>query len=175
MMCEHGVLSRQDAWLESADSADLRRRSAPSQAHRRIRQAGLHNPEIQKSYYFVDTGIIAGNVYLCVAAHDPASWFHNCEKHALVKKLARVQSRKLYSRSRSAGQRAPRRGREAHRRYAALEFNVRFLQTNTKVLGAARPEPNRYRPDLSLSHRLPELRHRSVNRIWQAWRQSVAS
>jgi Nitroreductase family len=43
-------------------------------------EPGLHDPEIQKSYYFVDTGLIAGNVYLFAAAHGPASWFHNCEK-----------------------------------------------------------------------------------------------
>jgi SagB-type dehydrogenase family enzyme len=51
-------------------------------------EPGLHDPEIQKSYYFVDTGIIAGNVYLFAAAHGLASWFHNCEKEALTERLA---------------------------------------------------------------------------------------
>jgi SagB-type dehydrogenase family enzyme len=51
-------------------------------------EPGLHDPEVQKSYYFVDTGIIAGNVYLFAAAHGLASWFHNCERQALAKTLA---------------------------------------------------------------------------------------
>jgi short chain dehydrogenase len=49
-------------------------------------EPGLHDPEIQELYYFVDTGIIAGNVF--AAAHGLASWFHNCEKQALAKRLA---------------------------------------------------------------------------------------
>ena len=32
-------------------------------------EPGLQNPEIQKSYYYVDTGLIAGNVYLFAASH----------------------------------------------------------------------------------------------------------
>jgi len=51
-------------------------------------EPGLHDAEIQKSYYFVDTGIIAGNVYLFAAAHGLASWFHNCEQQVLKKSLA---------------------------------------------------------------------------------------
>jgi SagB-type dehydrogenase family enzyme len=51
-------------------------------------EPGLHDPDIQKSYYFVDTGIIAGNVYLFAAAHGMASWFHNCERDALAQSLA---------------------------------------------------------------------------------------
>jgi nitroreductase len=50
-------------------------------------EPGLHDPEIQKAYYFVDTGIIAGNVYLFAAAHGLASWFHNCERQALTTSL----------------------------------------------------------------------------------------
>ena len=50
-------------------------------------EPGLRNPEIQKSYYFVDTGIIAGNVYLFAASNGLASWFHNCNKQALAEKL----------------------------------------------------------------------------------------
>ena len=30
-------------------------------------EPGLHDPEVQKSYYYVDTGLIAGNVYLFAA------------------------------------------------------------------------------------------------------------
>ena len=50
-------------------------------------EPGLHDPEVQKSYYFVDTGMIAGNVYLFAAAHGLASWFHNCDKPALATTL----------------------------------------------------------------------------------------
>ncbi|MGE5625601.1 MAG: nitroreductase family protein [Bacillota bacterium] len=50
-------------------------------------EPGLHDPEVQKSYYFVDTGLIAGNVYLYAAAQGLAAWFHNCDRHALAQKL----------------------------------------------------------------------------------------
>ena len=50
-------------------------------------EPGLYDPEIQKSYYFVDTGLIAQNVYLATAALGLAAWFHNCNKAALEKKL----------------------------------------------------------------------------------------
>ena len=52
-----------------------------------FQEPGLQDPEIQKSYYFVDTGLIAGNVYLFAAAHGLASWFHNCNKPALAQKM----------------------------------------------------------------------------------------
>lgn len=51
------------------------------------KEPGLQDPEIQKSYYFVDTGLIAGNVYLFAASQGLASWFHNCNKQILTKKL----------------------------------------------------------------------------------------
>jgi nitroreductase len=50
-------------------------------------EPGLHDPEVQKSYYFVDTGLIAGNVYLFAASEGLACWFHNCDRTALAKKL----------------------------------------------------------------------------------------
>jgi nitroreductase len=50
-------------------------------------EPGLQNPEVQKSYYFVDTGIIAGNIYLFAASQGLTSWFHNCDKENLAKKL----------------------------------------------------------------------------------------
>jgi nitroreductase len=50
-------------------------------------EAGLHDPEVQKSYYFVDTGMIAGNVYLFAASQGLACWFHNCDKDGLAAKL----------------------------------------------------------------------------------------
>ena len=51
------------------------------------KEPGLLDPEVQKSYYFVDTGLIAGNVYLFAASMGLASWFHNCNKHVLSEKL----------------------------------------------------------------------------------------
>jgi len=63
-------------------------------------EPGLHDAEIQKSYYFVDTGIIAGHVYLFAAAHGLASWFHNCERELLAKRLAlRPEQRVLFAHS----------------------------------------------------------------------------
>ncbi len=46
-------------------------------------EPGLHDSEVQKSYYFVDTGMIAANVYLFAASQGLACWFHNCDKVAL--------------------------------------------------------------------------------------------
>lgn len=50
-------------------------------------EPGLQNPDIQKSYYYVDTGLIAANVYLFAASHGLAAWFHNCNKPGLAAKL----------------------------------------------------------------------------------------
>jgi nitroreductase len=50
-------------------------------------EPGLYDPEIQKSYYFVDTGLIAQNVYLAASALGLVSWFHNCNKTGLAKML----------------------------------------------------------------------------------------
>jgi hypothetical protein len=47
----------------------------------------LHDPEVQKSYFYVDTGLIAGNVYLFAASRGLATWFHNCDRTALSEKL----------------------------------------------------------------------------------------
>ena len=63
-------------------------------------EPGLHDPEVQKSYYFVDTGMIAGNVYLFAAASGLACWFHNCDKAELTKGLAlRPHKRVLFAQS----------------------------------------------------------------------------
>ena len=50
-------------------------------------EPGLQNTEVQKSYYFADTGLIAGNVYIFAASQGLAAWFHNCNKPALTTKL----------------------------------------------------------------------------------------
>jgi nitroreductase len=52
-----------------------------------FQEPGLQDPEIQKSYYYVDIGLIAGNVYLFAASQGLASWFHNCNKSSLKEKL----------------------------------------------------------------------------------------
>lgn len=63
-------------------------------------EPGLQDPEIQKSYYFVDTGLIAGNIYLFAAAHGLAAWFHNCDKRGLAEKLRlRAEQRVLFAQS----------------------------------------------------------------------------
>ena len=62
-----------------------------------FQEPGLQDPEVQKSYYYVDTGLIAGNVYLFAAAQGLASWFHNCNKFGLAAKLnLRPEQRVLF-------------------------------------------------------------------------------
>lgn len=63
--------------------ADLSRYDlGPTQPDRKI-----GDPEIQKSYYFTDTGFIAQNIYLCAASFGLAAWFHNCDKENTVKEF----------------------------------------------------------------------------------------
>ncbi len=52
-----------------------------------FQEPGLWDPEVQKSYYFVDTGLIAANVYLFAASQGLAAWFHNCDKEELSARL----------------------------------------------------------------------------------------
>jgi hypothetical protein len=60
-------------------------------------EPGLYDPDIQKSYYYVDTGLIAQNVYLFAASRGLATWFHNCNKQALAEKLnLRADQRALF-------------------------------------------------------------------------------
>ena len=60
--------------------ADLSRYDlGPAQPDRKI-----GDPEIQKSYYFTDTGFIAQNIYLFAASFGLAAWFHNCDKENTV-------------------------------------------------------------------------------------------
>ena len=47
----------------------------------------IADPEIQKSYYYVATGLIAANVYLFAASHGLAAWFHNCDRENTVKEF----------------------------------------------------------------------------------------
>jgi nitroreductase len=62
-----------------------------------FQEPGLHDAEIQKSYYFVDTGLIAQNIYLAAASLGLGSWFHNCNKIELAKVLGlKPQQRALF-------------------------------------------------------------------------------
>jgi nitroreductase len=63
--------------------ADLSRYdTGPSQPDRRI-----GDPEVQKSYYYTDTGLIAANVYLFAASQGLAAWLHNCNKEDAAKQF----------------------------------------------------------------------------------------
>ncbi len=64
----------------------------------RLQEPGLRDAEIQKSYYNVATGLIAGNVYLFAASQGLAAWFHNCNKPALAAELKlRPEQHVLYA------------------------------------------------------------------------------
>ena len=67
-------------------------------AKSKLQEPGMRDTEIQKSYYNVATGLIAGNVYLFAASQGLAAWFHNCNKPALAAELKlRPQQRVLYA------------------------------------------------------------------------------
>jgi nitroreductase len=60
----------------------------------------IGDPEIQKSYYYADTGFIAQNVYLFAASQGLAAWFHNCDKETTVQEFKlRPQQRVLFAQS----------------------------------------------------------------------------
>jgi hypothetical protein len=63
--------------------ADLSRYDlGPSQPDRSIGDI-----DVQKSYYFTDTGFIAQNIYLFAASFGLAAWFHNCDKENTFKEF----------------------------------------------------------------------------------------
>jgi hypothetical protein len=63
--------------------ADLSRYDlGPTQPDRAI-----GDPEVQKSYYYTDTGFIAQNIYLFAASFGLAAWFHNCDKESTVREF----------------------------------------------------------------------------------------
>jgi nitroreductase len=62
-----------------------------------FQEPGLKESETQRAYYYVDTGLIAGNVYLFAASQGLAAWFHNCNKPELAKVLKlRADQRALF-------------------------------------------------------------------------------
>lgn len=63
-----------------------------------FQEPGLKDPEVQKSYYYAATGLIAGNVYLYAASCGLAAWFHNCDKGNTAKEFKlRPDQRVLFS------------------------------------------------------------------------------
>ena len=50
-------------------------------------EPGLIDPEVQRSYYYVDCGWIAGNAAVFAASIGLEAWFHNCQRDVLAKKL----------------------------------------------------------------------------------------
>jgi len=72
---------------------DLARYVVEGQPDRRISE-----PEVQKSYYFAATGLIASNVYLFAASQGLAAWFHNCDRENTVKDFKlRPEQRVLFA------------------------------------------------------------------------------
>ena len=60
----------------------------------------IGDPEVQKSYYYTDTGFIAQNVNLFTASHGLAVWFHNCNKEKITTEFnLRSSQRILFSQS----------------------------------------------------------------------------
>ncbi len=63
-----------------------------------FQEPGLKDSEIQKSYYYVATGLIAQNVYLFAASQGLAAHFHNCDKRNTPNEFKlRPEQRVLFS------------------------------------------------------------------------------
>jgi nitroreductase len=60
-----------------------------------FQEPGLKDPEVQKSYYYAATGLIAGNVYLYAASQGLAAWFHNCDKENTAKEFKLRQDQRV--------------------------------------------------------------------------------
>ncbi len=60
----------------------------------------IGDPEVQKSYYYTDTGFIAQNVYLFAASQGLAAWFHNCDKENTINEFnLSAQQKVLFAQS----------------------------------------------------------------------------
>jgi hypothetical protein len=58
----------------------------------------IDDPEVQKSYYYVLTGLIAANIYLFAASHGLAAWLHNCDRASTPDEFKlRPQQRVLFA------------------------------------------------------------------------------
>jgi len=60
----------------------------------------IGDPEVQKSYYYTDTGFIAQNVYLFAASRGLAAWFRNCRREDAAREFRlRPEQRVLFAQS----------------------------------------------------------------------------
>ncbi len=58
----------------------------------------IGDAEVQKSYYYTATGLIAQNVYLFAASQGLGAWFHNCDKQNTAKEFnLKPQQRVLFA------------------------------------------------------------------------------
>ena len=63
-----------------------------------FQEPGLKDADVQKSYYYVATGLIAANVYLFAASQGLAAHFHNCDKQNTPKEFKlRPEQRVLFA------------------------------------------------------------------------------
>ncbi len=58
----------------------------------------INDPEVQKSYYYCASGLIAQSVYLFAASQGLAAWFHNCNKDDTAREFKlRPEQRVLFA------------------------------------------------------------------------------
>ena len=58
----------------------------------------IGDPEVQKSYYYVATGLIAANIFLFASSQGLAAWFHNCNRDDTAREFKlRPQQRVLFA------------------------------------------------------------------------------
>ena len=55
----------------------------------------IGKPEVQKSYFYIDTGFIAQNVHLFASSEGLATWFHNCKKERIEKEFNLGQNQQV--------------------------------------------------------------------------------
>jgi Nitroreductase family len=58
-------------------------------------EPGLIDPDVQRSYYYVDCGWIAGNAAVFASSIGLEAWFHNCQRDVLAKKLNLPRSKRV--------------------------------------------------------------------------------
>jgi len=58
----------------------------------------INDPEVQKSYYYCASGLLAQSVYLFAASQGLAAWFHNCNKDDTAREFRlRPEQRVLFA------------------------------------------------------------------------------
>jgi hypothetical protein len=66
----------------------------------------IGDPEVQKSYYYIDTGLMAQNVALFAASQGLAAWFHNCDRETAAEAFGLKPSQRVLF-AQSVGKKAP--------------------------------------------------------------------